>query len=316
MQAYQSTPCPHCRATWNRPDAKFCHDCHGQLTVAATGKSFVKPLMITVGLALFLLAIAELAVVPALVSSSISEDQRALDATFSHQASVDASLKLFLTHYDAKTKTGGVTSFTRLQSQFQSSLNTVRSDKQQIEQTDQSLLRLRFAALGKQAEIDRHHSANQVVLAALKQAEGGLVAAVDQSIVVASIDKTNGFFAQMSDASKAGDYTRMATLYPDADRALLPAESSSLGPDMPLAVRQSVHSIRALLGDDEALALAVINHDAVAGHAAYVATLADIKINANYGPSFISQWEDWNIRNVGPMLSAYDQGIGQARSAS
>jgi hypothetical protein len=78
---------------------------------------------------------------------------------------------------------------------------------------------------------------------------------------------------------KAGDYTRMASIYPDADRAPLSAQSSSLGPDMPLAVRQSVHSIRALSGDDEALTLAVINHDAAARHAAYVATLADIKNN-------------------------------------
>jgi hypothetical protein len=70
-------------------------------------------------------------------------------------------------------------------------------------------------ALGQQGEIDRQPRINQLASEALRKAEGGLVGAVDQAIVVASIEKTNGFFAQMTDASKAGDYKRMASIYPE-----------------------------------------------------------------------------------------------------
>lgn len=315
MQAYQTAPCPHCGATWNRPDAKFCQDCRGQLIEGVSSKRLAKPLMFGVGVALLLGAIAELAIVPTLASNTISGSQRDLNTAFSHQVTVDATLKLFLTHYDAKTKTGGITSFGGLQGQFQSSLDTVRSDKRRIGLADESLLRLRPVALSQQAEIDRQHRINQLAFEALRQAEGGLVGAVDQAIVVASIEKTNGFFAQMTDASKAGDYKRMASIYPDGDRALIPAESTSLGPDMPVEIRQCVHSIRALLDDGEALAVAAINHDAAAGRAAYAATVADIKTNAKYDASFNSQWEDWNLRNIGPMLAAYGDNLSQARAS-
>ena len=314
MQAYESVPCPYCGATWNPPDARFCQDCQRSLRAPIAKKAPGKALLIAVGGFLVAIAVAGLVVVPAMASSELAKDQQALTDAAGHQVTVDAAIKTFLTPRNAQTKQGGIYESFRQLDTFKAALAAVRSDKQRIEDADHRLDWMGRVAVSKQAEIARIRGLNQTVLKALIQGEGALQAAVDQAGLIQALDKTSAIETQMLTAANAKDYAKVEQLYPDADRQVIAAESLARNPDMPEAARSFVALFRLTIDGTEKLMVAAQNHDPLAGQNARSMLEGVVKNSSTYGADFAVKWDDWNVRNLQPMLDAYDKGLREAHA--
>lgn len=108
MHAYDPIPCPHCGATWNGPDARFCQACHKPLVDKPRSKASGKPILVALGAFLIVAAIAILVVMPILASNELAADRQALAATVSRRTTVDEAIGTFLTPLNKQTGHGGI----------------------------------------------------------------------------------------------------------------------------------------------------------------------------------------------------------------
>jgi hypothetical protein len=316
MQAYESTPCPHCGATWNRPDAQFCQDCQRPLVLKQSAKAPRRHLLFAIGGLMLAVGVAELGIAPVLASNALAADQQALTTTFSRQPVVDAAMAAFLTPLDQKTGHGGIAETDLHLAQYQSALDAVRGDKKRIQDADQQLGWMATFAVSKQSEVNLMRKENQAALEALRQADGALTTAVDQASVIQSISAIQPLFDQMLNAAQAKDYAAAEKIYPDIDRKLVVAESLVVYPDFPNGARSLVRFLRSFLDDTEKVIVAARTNDQIAGRAATVALQADAKEARQYNAGFFAQWDQWNVTSLKPVMAAYHDGLRQAKSGS
>ena len=311
MQAYQPVACPHCGATWNRPDAAFCQDCQQPLISKPHSKGSGRAMLVAFGAFLVVAAIGALVVVPMLASNVLASDKQALAATLARQPNFDAAIAAFLTPVNKQTGHGGISEADLQLSKYQSVRDAVRADRKRVEDADHQLEWMAIFAFSQRSEIVQVRNRNRAALEAMRQADGALTTAVDQATLIHTLKGVKPGFDQMLTAAEAKDYAAAEKLYPDLDRKLLQAESLVVYPDFPNGARSLVRFTRGFLDDTEKIIVAARNHDAYAGHAAYVALEADQKTSQQYTADFFAKWDAWNATSLQPGMTAYHESLRQ-----
>ena len=83
---------------------------------------------------------------------------------------------------------------------------------------------------------------------------------------------------------------------------------------MPNSARSFVALFRLTIDGTEKLMVAAQNHDPLAGQNARSMLEGVVKNASTYGADFAVKWDDWNVRNLQPMLDAYDHGLHEAHT--
>lgn len=317
MQAYESVPCPHCGATWNRPDSQVCQACSGALTIprARVGASSKLPLIALGGLILAAV-VAGLLVIPLLAANQLSTNRQAVGAALSHQAAVDEAMKVFLTPYDSKTGHGGISETNLHLDQYRSALQLIRADNQRIQESDHQLEWMGNVAVTKKPEIEAARRQNRVLLDAFRQADGALSAATDQATVVQSLTDMYPLTANLVKASNNKDYAGAEAYVAQVDAKLVPTEALVLKPDMPNGAGSLIRTYRLLLNDTDRFIAAARNQDGAGAHSAYQDLVTDRKTAQQFNADFTAKWDAWNVKNLVPIVATYDADIARARATN
>jgi len=249
---------------------------------------------------------------PALADAQLAADNHALAQVARHQSTIDTALQQFLT----PSSGGGGEPDDRLLTQSSQNLAEYESARSLLDHDMASLQQamtpawLVAAAWSRSDQMSAARQRTDATVAALRQADTALTAAIDQERL------QNGFFfaavneAKMLTAVDDQQYVAIDGLYARADRALKVSEALMGKPDEPRGYQPVIQAMQSVLDQTQKYGDALLRNDQPAatayhaqmraGYARLAAATSDASVTAN---------DDWNARTYEPVVAAYHSGL-------
>lgn len=272
----------------------------------------LKPLLFLAG-AIGIIWVFLTAVVPRLASANLQATDQAVAAAVSHQPQIETALAQAFTPTgkDPMTDVAVAQAATdKRLSKNQAALDQVRADENALTTLDQHLGWLSPVAGSRSAAISAARQRAHAALAALKQADQVLTAAVDQDHQLEQLFASMAVWKTMQADLGKHDPAGAAALYPDANQKLQTAIQMSSGTDISPAAADYTKKFQVLVDATQQLASALQSKDN-AGIAKYTSMQgAAIRAQAYDSVGGLA----WTLKKYQPLIDGYHAGMRALKS--